>query len=67
LTIGKLFEALRARWAPPNQACARGMASRFCSGRSPALRRGGGLRALGAEFLTAAKLNPLDAPVVSEN
>jgi hypothetical protein len=43
------------------------MASRFPSGRSPALRRGGGIGALGAEFLTAAKLNFLGAPVVSEN
>jgi hypothetical protein len=67
LTTGKLFEALRARWTPPNSVCARGMASRFRTSRSPALRRGGDLRALGAEFLTAAKLNPLDAPVVSEN
>jgi hypothetical protein len=43
------------------------MASRFLSDLSPALRRGGGLGALGAEFLTAAKLNPLAVPVISEN
>ena len=59
---GKLFETLRARWPQPDSVLAATRHFDLAPADWPALRRGCGLRALGAEFLPVAKHNPPATP-----